>query len=868
MYELLKEKVSVATADNHCTVVTPDSVHASILAEKHAAAQFAQDLPAWERPVIQSMDVWLTSCWQEICYITDLPVLLSPWQEVLLWREVIEADDGDVLDAGATAQLARRAAAAASEWQIPLDAPEWSDNVDALRFRDWCMRFKRLCSRRNFTTRADLWTLVPEWIARGVYRPGKAVFWGFQVQSPAFQRLVSALGNRAAVAGIDPVRQPATAAVRLCEGVDEEVEHAARWARAVFEKDSTQSATVFVPDLHTHRLLVERTFQQVFYPSSALRFARGLSSDPSAFHITAAGPLDAHPIIAGAVLLLELGKRQMTLSDAGTIFRCPFIEGAAAERSGRAQADLLLRKGRDLEVSLRQMQRASRECPLLTRAFERLLQLNQECPIRQDLPSWCDYIGDCLQIMGWPGDLPLTAAEEEIVECWNSALSTLGTLGMVSGAITYNSALAHLRRILSGPGVEIGDWSSPIQVLDSRTAAGLDFDQTFAVGLSEETWPSAGSISSLIPFQLQRACGVPCSSPQSVQDEHRRVASALFSSASDIAGTYSGRLSPYAEPYVRESFDELPRWAGKLPRECFTAAGLEELRDGVAPICQLAGEARGGTGIIKSQSLCPFRAFAEYRLNAAFPDDACFGFDNLQRGGFLHKALEYAWQPIETQSRLLALAEEQLRAVVEDAVSKAIELTGGSQFNEQTTEVERQRVGELLFDWFIGVERARTQPFVVEKIEGERLFELGGLRLRLRIDRIDRLPNGRLLLIDYKSGEPSRSSLDGDRPGEPQLLVYAAALGREVDGIFFGQLKPRNLKGVGYSREQHFPGRAMGVLREKWDGFLEASQANVERLAREFVEGCAAVNPAKGACQYCRISPLCRIQESGAGEGE
>ncbi|MGI8635460.1 MAG: hypothetical protein ACR2KZ_08660, partial [Segetibacter sp.] len=111
------------------------------------------------------------------------------------------------------------------------------------------------------------------------------------------------------------------------------------------------------------------------------------------------------------------------------------------------------------------------------------------------------------------------------------------------------------------------------------------------------------------------------------------------------------------------------------------------------------------------------------------------------------------------------------------------------------------------------------------------------------------------------SGEPSRKSLEGDRPGEPQLLIYAAAMGGEVDGVFFGQLKPRNLKAVGYSREQQFPGRAMGVLREKWDGFLEMSRDSVEGLAREFVEGRAAVDPVKGACQYCHISPLCRVHE-------
>ena len=845
-------------------IVTPDSFLASMLAEAQAAAQLARGIPSWERPAIQSVDVWLASCWQEVRYgDADVPVLLSPSQELVIWREVIEADNEDLLDAEATAQLARRAAATVAEWHIPLDASEWSDNIDALRFRDWYMRFKRLCSSRRFATRSDLWTLVPEWIANGDYRPGRITFWGFHVHSPAFRNLVGALGALAAIVSNDPVCQSEAAGVTLCENFEQEVEYAARWARAVFEKDSTRSAAVFIPNLLAHRSLVERTFKQVFHPFSALRFDNNRSPVSSAFRIAAAGPLHEQPIVANALLLLELGKRQIALTDAGTILRCPFISGAAAERSERAQADLSLRKGREIEVSLRQMQRASGNCLQLARAFETLTQLNEERPAQQDLPSWSEFIDDLLEAVGWPGDLPLMAAEEEAVECWNSALSTLGTLGMVSGPVSYSSALVHLRRILTGAAIEVGDSASPVQVLDSSAAAGLEFDQSFAVGLSEEMWPSARSPSPLIPLQLQRASTVPCSSPQSVQDEHRRLTAALFSSAPTIAGSYSaGRLSPFAEPYVRVSVGELPYWAGKLPRQSFNSVTLDELTDSLAPRYRMAEDARGGTGIIKSQSLCPFRAFAEYRLNAAFPDDASFGFDNLQRGGFLHKALEFVWQPLGTLAQLLSLSEPDLRSVVNESVSKAIELTAGSQFHQQTTEVERKRVGELLFDWLTAVESARTQPFTVEKMEGERIFELGGLRLRLRIDRIDRLQNGKLVLIDYKSGKPSRNSLEGDRPGEPQLLIYAAALGSEVDGIFFGQLKPRALKAIGFSRERQFPGRGMGGMRDEWDDFLGKSREKVERLAREFVEGQAAVDPAKNACQYCGISPLCRIHES------
>jgi ATP-dependent helicase/DNAse subunit B len=305
-----------------------------------------------------------------------------------------------------------------------------------------------------------------------------------------------------------------------------------------------------------------------------------------------------------------------------------------------------------------------------------------------------------------------------------------------------------------------------------------------------------------------------------------------------------------------------------LPRECFGGIPIEVFSDATAPVYQPRGEARGGTSILRSQSLCPFRAFAEYRLGADGLDDACLGFDPLQRGGFLHKALELAWGRLQTQKRLLSLSDDELQNLAHEVVAEAVAADGGDPFHRQTAQVERERLRELLLDWFNNVEKTRTQPFTVETVEQELYYELGGLGLRLRMDRIDRLDNGKLVLIDYKSGETSRSSLDDERPGEPQLLIYAAALGREVDGLFFGQLKPRCLKLVGYSREQHVPGRAMGVLRDRWGAFLDSSYQNLQRIAQEFMEGHMAVRPAKGACEYCKVMPLCRVRESQGAAGD
>jgi RecB family exonuclease len=137
------------------------------------------------------------------------------------------------------------------------------------------------------------------------------------------------------------------------------------------------------------------------------------------------------------------------------------------------------------------------------------------------------------------------------------------------------------------------------------------------------------------------------------------------------------------------------------------------------------------------------------------------------------------------------------------------------------------------------------------------------------MDRVDRLASGGLLLIDYKSGAQSTKKLEGGRPQEPQLLVYAAAIDEPIDGLYFGELKNRKARPVGHGAQKHFPKqRGAQEHADDWDDFLAISKDTVFRLATEFQQGAAAVAPSNGACAYCRLKPVCRIGASAVGEDE
>jgi len=844
--------------DKHATIVTPSRFLATVAGEQFARERLRQGEDTWERPAIYGFDAWLVSCWQEARYsLAAVPSLLSPAQERALWQGIIEQEHPQLFDISATVRLALEASRLLSDWQIQPEGELWNEHADALQFQRWRRLMRRKCQEKDWITRSDLARLIPAWIADGTLRPKLTVFVGFGSAPPALMSIQKVLGDLAVRLPFDHTPMERKAHAKSCADLKSEIEWAARRLRYLFEAKPESSLALFVPDLAAHHVLVERTLRAVFYPSAAAQIAGPRDTEP--FHIGAARLLKDHPLIASALLLLKLAFPRVDHADAGAILRSPVVAGAASEKYARALADIALRKRRELDASLADMEWAAKTCPLLTPLFRKVDKLVRDASPVQDLFKWSEFISDLLAALGWPGDAALTAREEQIAAQWSEQLSTLSSLGLVTPPVTLEGALAYLRGLLSIPSAK-GEWSSPIQVLDASQADGVECDSAIATGMSEETWPPALRISPLVPLKLQRFHEVPGSTPQSAREERVRTTQGIFASAPEVVITFNGKLSVGVESFVANKAAEPPLWEGRLPHDSFPIEPLERISDGQAPPFVARGELRGGTGIIKAQSQCPFRAFAEYRLNARSPEDASFGFDARERGGFVHKALEKVWQRLESQKNLRNTPPEALRLLVREAIAEGVGTRETGPLHQLSVVAERERLEELILEW-LNLESGRAEPFAVQTVEETRRYEVPGLSLQLRVDRIDRLNNGSLVLIDYKSGPQTRRKLDGDRPSEPQLLVYAASLDSPVEGIFFGQLKPREVKAIGYSRSQQFKGRTAEAKKD-WDSYIEASRGIVEKLASDFVGGAAEVTPIDGACDYCASKPFCRVNES------
>jgi ATP-dependent helicase/DNAse subunit B len=189
-------------------------------------------------------------------------------------------------------------------------------------------------------------------------------------------------------------------------------------------------------------------------------------------------------------------------------------------------------------------------------------------------------------------------------------------------------------------------------------------------------------------------------------------------------------------------------------------------------------------------------------------------------------------------------------------------------------ELEELRLARHVVEW-LQFEAARI-AFEVAETEAGRHVSIAGLGFDLRLDRIDRLNDGSLLVIDYKTGDVSQKSWELPRPDDVQLPLYAGfALDREnetLGGLVFAKVRPGDKCFAGHVGDPSatlIAGLKSSTALAK--NPLTAEQLIVwrdyiEQMARDFLAGRAEVDPREypDTCDRCGLQTLCRIQENRA----
>ncbi len=183
----------------------------------------------------------------------------------------------------------------------------------------------------------------------------------------------------------------------------------------------------------------------------------------------------------------------------------------------------------------------------------------------------------------------------------------------------------------------------------------------------------------------------------------------------------------------------------------------------------------------------------------------------------------------------------------------------------------RQAIGRLL-----ELELARA-AFTVVETERPLELEIGGLELRLRVDRVDRIGD-ELVVIDYKTGKASAKAWRGARMDAPQLPLYAVLHPGHPTGVAFAEVGAARAAYVGVGRDGAViagmkAAEKFALTEEEETGFAWPAitahwRAWLERLAADFRDGRADVDPklAADTCRLCHLAALCRVEPATADD--
>jgi exodeoxyribonuclease-5 len=882
---------------------------ASGLRRAHGAVQASRGAASWQALQTATVSQWLDHVTSAALLRGEIPPASVPgqfltWpQEHSVWEQAVAADMAqsasaiDLFDREGLARAAMAAESLRAAWK--LEVPESLHTEEYRAFQRWRMQVAATCQRNEWST-ADA---VLGWrigcIARGVSGlPLRVGIAGFIAPDPWLSRLLLALEAR----GVELFRvdfgvEAERVSAQECADAEAECQAAGAWARERLVADPAARLRIAVADLPTRRRGLMAALDAALHPQAVGAAWAGVERD----YVLATGtPLADVSPVATALALLPLFAHPQSIAqaDLGALLCGMGWSADVAEADARARLEAALREVLPPEFSLDRLLRTlarleiAAAAPALMAHLAALSERVRRLPRRQSPGDWGQAFAEALRVLAWPGQRPLLTAEREARVKLNETLAGLAALDAVRGRIDAAAALRLLRRQCRELAFAPVRQSPPrVEVCSLDDALAEPVTGLWVMGLDEWAWPRAPRPNPLLPAELQRCAGMPDARGDSLLAQAQVMQALWCASADEVVFSWAVREG---ERELRPSalLAEMARVHVSPLSLCRTGGGdgeLESLDDAQAPPVAADERVRGGTALLKAQALCPAWGFYQYRLGAQALPTPVFGLDARARGLLVHAALEAFWRG-RSRDAVLAMAQALRHAEIRRVAVHALNHLDHQAIDPlppRLRTLEQERLERLLASW-LELELQRPAFSVIGCEEGHTL-DIAGLSVRVTIDRIDRLADGQLVILDYKTGRSATAeSWADERITEPQLPIYAALAfpDQPLAAVALARVTPDEAAFVGLAASDGaLPGvRSLAAQRKRYDeaGFPDWDSVRLrwaERLrtlAREILDGQAAVSFAdEQDVAHCEVRPLLRLAErraqwdaGEAGEGE
>lgn len=843
----------------------------------------------WQPPAIQPLNHWIDDRWralQDSAYPHTACLIASALQRQLLWEEIILGSEVGpaLLQPEDLTQSADAALRNLQLWRVNAKQLNDESNLNTVNFKEWLASFENaLRARELITAESAQEILLQAFKENNLRRYPRIYLYGFDDLPPLAQELLTSACEQLIAL---PAQTVANALIQRTEAVSDQAEMraAALWSQAQLKQNPAAVIGIIVPNLGQCRTQVERIFTEVFEPLAALPQTPRYTLP---FNFSAGTPLASTPTIESALNLLNLNRKRWDLEPLCRLLQSPFFGDANAELGVRSSLSARLRKLGQFTVSASDLHYHSQKiCARLGHTHSdnlaaRLLTLENDRRAivgKRSASYWVNLFQQQLQQLGWPGTRRLDSQEYQQVKLWQQLLDDFCTLDGANFLFDLSQALKYLSKFAGTTPFQAQTPDSPIQILGALEGAGLQFSHCWVMGLHHRQWPPIPAPNPLLPIALQRQNNMPHASAErelvfarALTENYRTCAAQVVFSSPHSNGDNELRPSALIRDLPLTPLDDMLAQHQSALQQNYQVIARSQMLELVhcarGPALPVALPlVRGGSSVFKLHAACPFNAFAQLRLGAKQIDAPVVGFSAVERGTILHNALATFWRQVQTSQQLNALSDAELPALLNQAIAAALQPLQQKRAHELGKfycQLEQERLARMLVEW-LNIEKTRP-PFSVVAIEEDQLIEFSGLRLNLRIDRVDQLQNNELLVIDYKTGSPKAKSWLGERPEEPQLPLYAVSHVEAVAAIAFAQINAKGMAWIGTGKLSVFH-EGISPPTQEWDEQLQEWRHVLQQLAQDFSAGDARVDfKDSSARQYAQdLVPLNRLLEADA----
>ncbi|MGE8691382.1 MAG: PD-(D/E)XK nuclease family protein [Achromobacter sp.] len=839
------------------------------------AGLLRQERQVSELPRILPLSAWLAESANELAFEADdgVPAYrLDSFATQLVWTEAIRTEEAErvLLDASQAARLAMDADLLMDEWD--LHVPSGADTDEYRGFAKWRERYRRTLAGIDAEDANQGYARVLEALEQGrLATPRQLVLAGFTDLSPRFRRLLRAFEAQGTEVAQWRDAQRAESTARRYVAADQGAEWraAAAWAAGCLKAHPHGRYAIVSPQLEAESPFARRILSQAL---------AGHGGEPAfAFNVAVGRPLNEWPMARAALAWLRAlaecaAGKGCDVAVLGAALLAGHCAGDVRDRARLAAIDARWRRQARLHVSPQEWRKLLADIPPLAQAWNQALEIWTQGGRQATCDVWMLRMKAALTALGFPGEAVLDSVGYQVMGALGDALGSFSALAPAAGRLGGLAAVKLLESVARSASFQPQrDPLARLDVLGLLEAEGGYWDGVWILGLTDDVLPASPKPNPLLPLAVLRQAKAPRATPEREREWAEGMYAALCRCAPDIIVSHAhmdGERELRPSPLVASAAPT--QWT---PPEAAAVAVLpqESLDDGQGPPLAAGNRGGGGLDVLDTQARNPLWAFVRHRLGgrelAPYADAATVNV----RGQFLHKALELLWGMMPDQETLHELmAAGRLSALLEQAVAQAAEAEL-QDYSPALKALECQRAHAVLASW-LDLEAQRL-PFAVAQVEKNHQWQRGALTLKLRLDRIDSLDDGRNVIVDYKTGvaaakpEPDWSR---SRPVNVQLPFYASVLadaaGGDVAGLVLAQVHARQIAAQGLADEdlgmpgvtlasesKYFDGLSWPQIRERW-------RVAIEALADEYVAGYAAnVAYRRDDLKYCDALPFLRL---------